>query len=46
MRQFQIYWTCWTKGHFWKVEKVSYRVFSKNYSPLKQFVANLTRQHF
>ncbi|MBA0816270.1 hypothetical protein Gohar_000952 [Gossypium harknessii] len=28
------------------VEKVSYRVFSKNYYPLKEFVANLTRQHF
>ncbi|MBA0814811.1 hypothetical protein Gohar_020614 [Gossypium harknessii] len=23
---------------FWKVEKVSYRVFSENYSPLKEFV--------
>ncbi|MBA0805362.1 hypothetical protein Gohar_004883, partial [Gossypium harknessii] len=26
-------------SHFWKVEKVSYRVFSENYSPLKKFVA-------
>ncbi|MFQ6651427.1 hypothetical protein Gotur_023765 [Gossypium turneri] len=25
-------------GHFWKVEKVSYRVFSENYSPLKELV--------
>ncbi|MBA0738040.1 hypothetical protein Gogos_011454 [Gossypium gossypioides] len=28
----------WFYNHFWKVEKVSYRVFSKNYSPLKEFV--------
>ncbi|MBA0722128.1 hypothetical protein Golax_009606 [Gossypium laxum] len=25
-------------SHFWKVDKVSYRVFSKNYSPLKEVV--------
>ncbi|MBA0786732.1 hypothetical protein Gotri_025892, partial [Gossypium trilobum] len=28
----------WFYSHFWKVEKVSYRVFSKNYSPLKELV--------
>ncbi|MBA0742951.1 hypothetical protein Gogos_005677 [Gossypium gossypioides] len=26
----------WFHSHFWKVEKVSYRVFSENYSPLKE----------
>ncbi|MFQ6655891.1 hypothetical protein Gotur_026243, partial [Gossypium turneri] len=26
-------------GHFWKVDKVSYWVFSENYSPLKEIVA-------
>ncbi|MBA0730026.1 hypothetical protein Golax_025792 [Gossypium laxum] len=30
-------------SHFWKVEKVSYRVCSKNYSPLKEFVATPRR---
>ncbi|MBA0756294.1 hypothetical protein Gogos_020384 [Gossypium gossypioides] len=29
----------WFHSHFWKVEKVSYRVFSENYSPLKELVA-------
>ncbi|MBA0673041.1 hypothetical protein Goklo_024732 [Gossypium klotzschianum] len=29
----------WFHSHFWKVENVSYRVFSKNYSPLKELVA-------
>ncbi|MFQ6663754.1 hypothetical protein Gotur_031152, partial [Gossypium turneri] len=29
--------------HFWKVDKVSYRVFSKNYSPLKEVVATPRR---
>ncbi|KAG8481217.1 hypothetical protein CXB51_025974 [Gossypium anomalum] len=29
----------WFHGHFWKVEKVSYQIFSKNYSSLKEFVA-------
>ncbi|MBA0722129.1 hypothetical protein Golax_009606 [Gossypium laxum] len=28
----------WFHSHFWKVDKVSYRVFSKNYSPLKEVV--------
>ncbi|MBA0670104.1 hypothetical protein Goklo_029470 [Gossypium klotzschianum] len=29
----------WFHSHFWKIEKVSYRFFSKNYSPLKELVA-------
>ncbi|MBA0755058.1 hypothetical protein Gogos_022037 [Gossypium gossypioides] len=29
----------WFHSHFWKVEKVSYRVFSVNYSPLKELAA-------
>ncbi|MBA0671521.1 hypothetical protein Goklo_029783, partial [Gossypium klotzschianum] len=29
----------WFHGHFWKVDKVSYRVFSENHSPLKEIVA-------
>ncbi|MFQ6645681.1 hypothetical protein Gotur_019766 [Gossypium turneri] len=29
----------WFHGHFWKIESVYYRVFFKNYSPLKEFVA-------
>ncbi|MBA0877338.1 hypothetical protein Goshw_013190, partial [Gossypium schwendimanii] len=29
----------WFHNHFWKVDKVSYRVFSENYSPLKEIVA-------
>ncbi|MBA0670792.1 hypothetical protein Goklo_029640, partial [Gossypium klotzschianum] len=28
----------WFHSHFWKVDKVSYRVFSENYSPLKEIV--------
>ncbi|MFQ6664008.1 hypothetical protein Gotur_031274, partial [Gossypium turneri] len=28
-----------TFSHFWKVDKVSYRVFPENYSPLKEIVA-------
>ncbi|MBA0671152.1 hypothetical protein Goklo_029024, partial [Gossypium klotzschianum] len=28
----------WFHNHFWKVDKVSYRVFSKSYSPLKEIV--------
>ncbi|XP_012481075.1 uncharacterized protein LOC105795972 [Gossypium raimondii] len=31
----------WFHSHFWKVDKVSYRVFSENYSPLKEIVALL-----
>ncbi|MBA0662347.1 hypothetical protein Goklo_006485 [Gossypium klotzschianum] len=29
----------WLHSHFWKVDKVSYRVFFENYSPLKEIVA-------
>ncbi|MBA0877027.1 hypothetical protein Goshw_018322, partial [Gossypium schwendimanii] len=29
----------WFHSYFWKVDKVSYRDFSKNYSPLKEIVA-------
>ncbi|MFQ6663839.1 hypothetical protein Gotur_031190 [Gossypium turneri] len=29
--------------HFWKVDKVLYRVFSDNYSPLKEIVATSSR---
>ncbi|KAK5819197.1 hypothetical protein PVK06_024166 [Gossypium arboreum] len=29
----------WFHGHFWKVNKVSYRVFSENYSPLREEAA-------
>ncbi|MBA0876434.1 hypothetical protein Goshw_025386, partial [Gossypium schwendimanii] len=30
-------------SHFWKVDKVSYRVFSEHYSPLKEIVATPRR---
>ncbi|MBA0671265.1 hypothetical protein Goklo_024940 [Gossypium klotzschianum] len=33
----------WFHSHFWKVEKVSYRVFSENYPPLKELVATPRR---
>ncbi|MBA0671172.1 hypothetical protein Goklo_023898, partial [Gossypium klotzschianum] len=33
----------WFNSHFWKVEKVSYRVFSENYSLLKELVATPRR---
>ncbi|MBA0877825.1 hypothetical protein Goshw_022137 [Gossypium schwendimanii] len=33
----------WFHSHFWKVDNVSYRVFSKNYSPLKEIVATPRR---
>ncbi|PPD91430.1 hypothetical protein GOBAR_DD11615 [Gossypium barbadense] len=33
----------WFHSHFWKVDKVSYRVFSKNYSPLKEIVVTPRR---
>ncbi|KAL1063385.1 hypothetical protein V6Z11_D13G139300 [Gossypium hirsutum] len=29
----------WFHSHFWKVDNVSYRVFSESYSPLKEIVA-------
>ncbi|MBA0575907.1 hypothetical protein Golob_006907, partial [Gossypium lobatum] len=33
----------WFHSHFWKVENVSYRVFSENYSSLKEQVATPRR---
>ncbi|MFQ6667603.1 hypothetical protein Gotur_033564 [Gossypium turneri] len=33
----------WFHSHFWKVEKVSYRVFSDSYSPLEELVATPRR---
>ncbi|KAL1082790.1 hypothetical protein V6Z11_D09G156200 [Gossypium hirsutum] len=33
----------WFHSHFWKVEKVSYRVFSDSYSPLGELVATPRR---
>ncbi|MBA0881616.1 hypothetical protein Goshw_012833, partial [Gossypium schwendimanii] len=33
----------WFHSHFWKVDKVLYRVFSKNYSPLKELAATPKR---
>ncbi|MFQ6626934.1 hypothetical protein Gotur_006248, partial [Gossypium turneri] len=33
----------WFHSHFWKVDKVSYRVFSENYSPLKEIVTTPRR---
>ncbi|MFQ6658149.1 hypothetical protein Gotur_027540 [Gossypium turneri] len=33
----------WFHSHFWKVDKILYRVFSKNYSPLKEIVATPRR---
>ncbi|MBA0754289.1 hypothetical protein Gogos_021918 [Gossypium gossypioides] len=33
----------WFHSHFWKVDKVSYRVFLENYSPLKEIVATSRR---
>ncbi|MFQ6626218.1 hypothetical protein Gotur_005002 [Gossypium turneri] len=33
----------WFHSHFWKVDKVSYRIFSKNYSPLKEIVVTPRR---
>ncbi|MBA0701038.1 hypothetical protein Goari_022660 [Gossypium aridum] len=35
----------WFYSHFWKVENVSYRVFSENYSQLKEFVATPKRDN-
>ncbi|MBA0770869.1 hypothetical protein Gotri_019426, partial [Gossypium trilobum] len=35
----------WFHSHFWEVEKVSYRVFSKTYSLLKEFVATPRRDN-
>ncbi|MFQ6656718.1 hypothetical protein Gotur_026702 [Gossypium turneri] len=33
----------WFHSHFWKIEKVSYRVFSNSYSPLVELVATPRR---
>ncbi|MBA0881641.1 hypothetical protein Goshw_013390, partial [Gossypium schwendimanii] len=33
----------WFHSHFWKVDKVSYRVFCENYSPLKELAATARR---
>ncbi|MFQ6663064.1 hypothetical protein Gotur_030716 [Gossypium turneri] len=33
----------WFHSHFWKMDKVSYRVFPENYSPLKEIVATPRR---
>ncbi|MFQ6623073.1 hypothetical protein Gotur_003036 [Gossypium turneri] len=35
----------WFHSHFRKVDKVSYRVFSENYSPLKEIVATPRRDN-
>ncbi|MFQ6657283.1 hypothetical protein Gotur_027026 [Gossypium turneri] len=35
----------WFHSHFWKVDKVSYRVFSENYSPLTEIVATPMRDN-
>lgn len=34
----------WFHGHFWKVDKVSYRVFSEGYSPIKEEIAMQRRE--
>ncbi|MBA0702824.1 hypothetical protein Goari_026912 [Gossypium aridum] len=34
----------WFYSNFWMVEKVSYRVFSENYSPLKELVVTSRRE--
>ncbi|MBA0664865.1 hypothetical protein Goklo_004812 [Gossypium klotzschianum] len=33
----------WFHSHFWKVDKISYRVFSESYSPLKELETTLRR---
>ncbi|MBA0844747.1 hypothetical protein Goarm_022300, partial [Gossypium armourianum] len=35
----------WFHSHFWKVDKVSYRVFFENYSPLNELVATPRRDN-
>ncbi|MBA0772551.1 hypothetical protein Gotri_007903 [Gossypium trilobum] len=35
----------WFHSYFWKVDKVSYRVFSENYSPLNEIVATPKRDN-
>ncbi|KAA3488725.1 spindle pole body component 110-like protein [Gossypium australe] len=34
-----------TFGHFWKVDKISYQVFTNNYSPLKGIAATPKRDY-
>ncbi|KAA3460742.1 227 kDa spindle and centromere-associated protein-like protein [Gossypium australe] len=34
----------WFHGHFWKVDKVSYRSFCENYSPLKEEMTTSRRE--
>ncbi|MBA0635657.1 hypothetical protein Godav_024569 [Gossypium davidsonii] len=36
-------WNNEVRHHFWKIYKVSYRVFSESYSPLKEIVATPRR---
>ncbi|MBA0876379.1 hypothetical protein Goshw_026104 [Gossypium schwendimanii] len=46
MKQLRICLIDWTREshlHFWKVDKVSYRVFFENYSPLKELAATPRR---
>ncbi|MBA0577708.1 hypothetical protein Golob_024059 [Gossypium lobatum] len=33
----------WFHSHFWKVDKISYQVFSENYSPLKELATTPRR---
>ncbi|MBA0880998.1 hypothetical protein Goshw_011682 [Gossypium schwendimanii] len=35
----------WFHSHFWKVDKVSYKVFSEKYSPLKELAATPRRDY-
>ncbi|MFQ6654093.1 hypothetical protein Gotur_025205 [Gossypium turneri] len=35
----------WFHSHFWKVDKVSYRVFFENYSPLKELAVTPRRDN-
>ncbi|MBA0673269.1 hypothetical protein Goklo_029565 [Gossypium klotzschianum] len=35
----------WFHNHFWKVDKVSYRVFFENYSPLKELAVTPRRDN-
>ncbi|MBA0700527.1 hypothetical protein Goari_027428 [Gossypium aridum] len=35
----------WFHSHFWKVDKVFYRVFLENYSPLKELAATPRRDN-
>ncbi|MBA0670911.1 hypothetical protein Goklo_025315 [Gossypium klotzschianum] len=35
----------WFHSHFWKVDKVSYQIFSENYSPLKELTTTPRRDN-